>query len=547
MPDIKSESTPFKVKRTTLNVNKFLEKDESSSATLGKVDGEESGVGNLARIVRHSRIKINNNEKKITHLKNIHNLRKENVDKKLEGSSPLMGVMESIAERVDSIRESLIKSSDSSSKGRRRREQEQARRQRAEDKLESKKRITAFSTIGDKILSPVKSLWGKIWDFIKAIFLGKVVFAFLDWLKDPANQKKVGNFVRFVKDWWPALVAGVLLFGTGFGTLVTGLTLAITLWIPKMVAAIAALNPWVVAAAGLGITAALLSTKKNKTDEKVDQSVEDKGRDETVDQLRKEKESKNMLERLGGFFTGEGQERDEQIQRIETGTEKRYGFFGELDQPAQFNKGGQVPGSGSDDTVPAMLTPGETVLQVGARERMLNTIGVDPLAFNLGPNANKPTSGPVQHFERGGMAGGVADFMTGGMWDFDKKNRRGSPKDWGIRRIAGGLTDWLTMGLTDFDKRGAGALQFNPIGGGEDRKWGGDKVVLSPQQKGLKPPTIVPPTPGTAQKSSVVAYNLQKEGDQMGTAEKTKGSEIPSFEVTVARSPHKIRTLGITV
>ena len=76
MPDIKSESTPFKVKRTTLNVNKFLEKDESSSATLGKVDGEESGVGNLARIVRHSRIKINNNEKKITHLKNIHNLRK---------------------------------------------------------------------------------------------------------------------------------------------------------------------------------------------------------------------------------------------------------------------------------------------------------------------------------------------------------------------------------------------------------------------------------------------------------------------------------------
>ena len=166
MPDIKSESTPFKVKRTTLNVNKFLEKDESSSATLGKVDGEESGDGNLARIVRHSRIKINNNEKKITHLKNIHNLRKENVDKKLEGSSPLMGVMESIAERVDSIRESLIKSSDSSSKGRRRREQEQARRQRAEDKLESKKRITAFSTIGDKILSPVKSLWGKIWDFI---------------------------------------------------------------------------------------------------------------------------------------------------------------------------------------------------------------------------------------------------------------------------------------------------------------------------------------------------------------------------------------------
>ncbi len=67
--------------------------------------------------------------------------------------------------------------------------------------------------------------------------------------------------------------------------------------------------------------------------------------------------------------------------------------------------------------------------------------------------------------------GGAADFVTGGMWDFDKRNPEGSPKDWGIRRMAGGLTDWATMGLTDFDKRGAGNLQFNPIGGGDNKKW----------------------------------------------------------------------------
>ena len=67
---------------------------------------------------------------------------------------------------------------------------------------------------------------------------------------------------------------------------------------------------------------------------------------------------------------------------------------------------------------------------------------------------------------------GAADFMTGGMWDFDQRNRKGSPKDFGIRRIAGGLTDWATMGLTDFDKRGKGNLQLNPIGGGKDKAWG---------------------------------------------------------------------------
>jgi len=70
------------------------------------------------------------------------------------------------------------------------------------------------------------------------------------------------------------------------------------------------------------------------------------------------------------------------------------------------------------------------------------------------------------------MVGGAADFMTGGMWDFDKKNRKGAPKDWGIRRIAGGVADWATMGITDFDKRGKGNLQVNPMFGGKDKAWG---------------------------------------------------------------------------
>ena len=67
---------------------------------------------------------------------------------------------------------------------------------------------------------------------------------------------------------------------------------------------------------------------------------------------------------------------------------------------------------------------------------------------------------------------GIADFLTFGMFDFDKKNPKGSPKGFGIKRIMGGVADWATMGLTDFDKRGAGILQFNPISGGKDKRWG---------------------------------------------------------------------------
>ena len=67
---------------------------------------------------------------------------------------------------------------------------------------------------------------------------------------------------------------------------------------------------------------------------------------------------------------------------------------------------------------------------------------------------------------------GALDFVTGGMFDFDQRNREGAPKDWGIRRIAGGLADAATLGITDFDKRGAGLMQLDPMFGGKDKAWG---------------------------------------------------------------------------
>jgi len=57
--------------------------------------------------------------------------------------------------------------------------------------------------------------------------------------------------------------------------------------------------------------------------------------------------------------------------------------------------------------------------------------------------------------------GGALDFATLGMFDFDKQNRKGAPKGFGIKRIAGGLADFVTAGATDFDKRGTGIGQMN--------------------------------------------------------------------------------------
>ena len=67
-----------------------------------------------------------------------------------------------------------------------------------------------------------------------------------------------------------------------------------------------------------------------------------------------------------------------------------------------YNKGGKVPGKGTGDTVPAMLTPGEFVMSKGA----VNQIGVDNLmAMNAaGGGTNIPK---LMKFAGGGIVPGI--------------------------------------------------------------------------------------------------------------------------------------------
>ena len=149
--------------------------------------------------------------------------------------------LQAIAATTDSIRNTLIQQQDNDKSivEQMRRDKEEQERKDQEKSLERPK---VFQKLADPVIKPVMSLWGKIWKFISTIFLGKILMNFLDWFGNPENQGKITTLIRFVKDWWPALVGSVLLFGTGFGGLVTGLTVAIATFIPKMLAAIAALK-----------------------------------------------------------------------------------------------------------------------------------------------------------------------------------------------------------------------------------------------------------------------------------------------------------------
>jgi len=76
--------------------------------------------------------------------------------------------------------------------------------------------------------------------------------------------------------------------------------------------------------------------------------------------------------------------------------------------------------------------------------------------------------------------GGVADFLTGGIFDFDKKGKSESDKispsgaffragkdvkERGVKGVLGGVGDFLTGGIFDFDKKGKGATdKVSPFG-----------------------------------------------------------------------------------
>ena len=252
-------------------------------------------------------------------------------------------------------------------------------------------------------------MWSDILGFLSAIFVGRVLYKLVDWVGNPENQGKIKSIFRFLKDWWPVLLGAYLVFGTGLVGFATGFistlvgfaaTLVGTV-IPALVKAAIAMGPWGIAALALLGTAAIISTKKNKTDQKDDQSVKEVGAEETSNIIKDQQENRSPLQKAGDFLTGADQERKEQIQKLDTGTEKRYGFFGEI-KPKEMNKGGTVPGSGNTDTVPAMLTPGEFVMSKGAVQKYgVNTMESMNAAAG---GTNRPTMG---RYSGGGKAAGL--------------------------------------------------------------------------------------------------------------------------------------------
>ena len=143
------------------------------------------------------------------------------------GSNVLADILTSIT----SIRDILInqikgKRDDAKKK---RRSTENAKRKEKESGLELlKKGFGAVKSGAEKVIAPVKSLFGQVFDFLGKIIFGRIVFKLLEWFQDKNNQDKVKAIGKFLKKTWPVLLAAYLLFGNTFGRMAVKLGVMIT-------------------------------------------------------------------------------------------------------------------------------------------------------------------------------------------------------------------------------------------------------------------------------------------------------------------------------
>ena len=221
--------------------------------------------------------------------------------------------------------------------------QERKSRRAGEDKLES----GIFKGIANqtkKILKPVEGLLSRILKFIGTILIGKVLMKIVNWMSDDDNKGKLEAIGNFLKNTWPALLAAYIIFGTSLGKFATGLIATVVKFSAKLVAKVipqllkalkslgkAALANPLATGGALVVGAAAAGLINQATTQSNDPEAE-QGRTQLDDTMS-----------FGGT----------------TGAPISSDMLG-------FEGGGQVPGYGNKDTIPAMLTPGEFVMSKSA-------------------------------------------------------------------------------------------------------------------------------------------------------------------------------------
>ena len=158
--------------------------------------------------------RVAGNEKKITLLKNILKAQQITIGEQLQslssaGAMSLDESIQSITDSVTSISQTLLAQQDLD-KGKQEDDRiasEKNKRNLRENLLETGKGIgKGAKDTAMKAIAPVKGFLEQIGNWFMKLFAAKAVIELIGWFSDPANEKKVSQIFRFIKDWWPALL-----------------------------------------------------------------------------------------------------------------------------------------------------------------------------------------------------------------------------------------------------------------------------------------------------------------------------------------------------
>ena len=240
-----------------------------SSAVFGKEGsalGKESNIGKLSRILRTTRLKVNEVEKiigkqennivinaeKITRLKNILQNQKSNIGEKLPGSTEekekaklnttltetnriLVEIQKQLAYdfamRVAEDKQEVAEDKEATSKKRFKREESALEKS-------AKSMVSTVKTATKKIVSPIGNIFDKLIAFIGILGKGIALNAAFEFFKNEENRKKITKFFNILKENWQLLakilgvIGGAILLGkiigfigamTKFGGFILGL------------------------------------------------------------------------------------------------------------------------------------------------------------------------------------------------------------------------------------------------------------------------------------------------------------------------------------
>ena len=442
------------------------------------------------------------------------------------GKSPVVegsqNILETISDNVSKIVETLRSMRDLSvdeAKEEKLRLEDESR-EKKETSLE-KSKFTVFKEVGSKILKPFQGIFGKILDFIKTVLLGKVLMEIVKWMGDKKNQKSLQNIFKFLKTFWPTLLAAYLLFGNSFGKMVVKITAKVAKFgvmivkklIPKLLAALAKLK------AGKFLN------------------------------LVKGNKGKLITGLLATGVTAYG------ISKMGDDDEEK----GDEDTQ-EFKQGGFVSGPAGPDQVPARLTAGEFVMSKGAVEKYgANTLAAMNAA---GGGTNIPTitneyndGGIVDRSRYYNMMGSPmtrtnVNYNTGGYVGdsikvtgdkISSKNIFSPLQNFNNGGLVGQVIE-LSDGMPrrdDYPRTPKGFREFKK----DYKNYLIQNKNTTMQVADTKPTTQVVPPPST-NNNVVQNYNIQKEQKQQQYSG-GGGGNVPQINAEKYVSKQKMRTLGI--